>query len=40
MIDKTLADMIDETLRRILEIVWLMPHEMLEVRVNQAHLMG
>ena len=38
MIDNTLARMIDETLRKYLEIDGFCPRKMLEVAVNQAHL--
>jgi len=38
MIDNTLARMIDETLRKCLEIDGFCPRKMLEVPVNQAHL--
>ena len=38
MIDNTLAQMIDETLRECLEIDGFCLRKMLEVPVNQAHL--
>ena len=38
MIDKTLARMIDETLRKCLEIDGFCRRKMLELPVNQAHL--
>jgi len=40
MIDKTLAYMIDETLRRIRKSFAFPVQQMLELTVNQAHLNG
>jgi hypothetical protein len=40
MIDKTLAHMIDETLQGCPKLSGFGSMKMLEVRMNQAHLMG
>ena len=40
MIDKTLARMIDETLREMPKMFGIWCRKMLEIPVNQAHLIG